>query len=202
MGFDGATRPVPRRGRSGSAGASGSDDAGEYRTVRRVRVLPPAGHGGDGMDHIDIDEAERGGPTGSDVGMRPLGDPLGTDDVAVNFYRLEPGEGFSGGMHAHLDQEEVFVVVEGEATFETTDDEVTVGPREAIRFAPGEYQTGRNEGDTEVVALALGAPKESTEIRVPTACRECGNDTLAAEPSEDGIRFVCPECGAEADLSA
>ena len=151
------------------------------------------------MEHVDIDDVDEGG-FGNGVTMRKLGDALGAEDLAINHYRLEPGEGFSGGMHTHLDQEELFVVLSGTATFETPEDSVEVGEDEAIRFAPGEYQTGSNEGDEPVEALALGAPAGSTEVRVPAECRECGHDALAAIPAEDGMAFECPECGAAADL--
>ncbi|QZX98945.1 cupin domain-containing protein [Halobaculum rubrum] len=151
------------------------------------------------MEHIEIDEVETGG-FGNDVEMRRLTDALGTEDMAINHYRLEPGEGFSGGLHTHLDQEEVFVILSGAATFETEDGTVEVGEGEAVRFAPGEYQTGSNEGDEAVDALALGAPADSTEVRVPVECRECGHEALAAVPDDDGMGFVCPECGTEADL--
>ena len=104
------------------------------------------------MEHIEIDEVETGG-FGRDAEMRPLTDALGTEDMAINHYRLDPGEGFSGGLHAHLDQEEVFVILSGTATFETESDAVEVGAGEAIRFAPGEYQTGSNDGEEPVEAL-------------------------------------------------
>ena len=151
------------------------------------------------MEHIDIDEAETGG-FGRDVEMHRLTDALGTEDMAINHYRLDPGEGFSGGMHTHLDQEEVFVILSGTATFETEEGAVEVDQGEAVRFAPGEYQTGSNEGEAAVAALALGAPADSTEVRVPVTCRECGHDALAAVPGDDSMEFVCPECGTEADL--
>ncbi|WP_435146799.1 cupin domain-containing protein [Halobaculum sp. P14] len=152
------------------------------------------------MEHVDIDDVEPSVPGGRDVDCRGLTAPLDTDGLALNYYRLSPGDSFSGGLHTHLDQEEVFVVVEGTATFETPDEEFAVGPNEAVRFAPGEYQTGRNEGDDDVVAFALGAPRDSTEIRIPLECRECGHDALAALPGDDGMQYECPECGTPADL--
>ncbi|MFC7137021.1 cupin domain-containing protein [Halobaculum litoreum] len=151
------------------------------------------------MEHVDIDDVAEGG-FGNGVTMRKLADPLGAEDLAINHYELAPGEGFSGGMHTHLDQEELFVVLSGTATFETPEETVGVAAGEAIRFAPGEYQTGSNEGDEPVEALALGAPADSTEVRVPVECRECGHDALAAIPAEEGMAFECPECGTAADL--
>jgi len=145
---------------------------------------------------------------GSDVDRRGLSDPLGTTDVAINRYVLEPGEAFSPGLHAHLDQEELFYVVSGTATFEFRADPagesetVEVGPDEVVRFAPGDYQQGRNESDEQVVALALGGPRETTEGRVAQPCPECDSDVLALAAGEDGPVLRCPDCGAEmpADL--
>jgi mannose-6-phosphate isomerase-like protein (cupin superfamily) len=158
------------------------------------------------MQTVAVEEIEPTALGGEDVDRRGLSDPLGTTDVAVNYYALDPGEAFSGGMHAHLDQEEVFYVVSGTATFETKPDatadsetvEVTAG--EAIRFAPGEFQQGRNEGDEQLFALALGAPRESTEGRVPQPCSACGeSDVLAVVMTDDGMGLECPECGAAFD---
>ncbi|PSQ19642.1 cupin [Halobacteriales archaeon QS_8_69_26] len=151
------------------------------------------------MEHVSIDDVEPGA-MGADVDRRGLSDPLSTEDLAINHYRLEPGERLSGGLHAHMDQEEVFVVVEGEATFERLEGEdVIVAGGEAVRFAPGDYQSGVNDGDGELRVLALGAPRDSEDVRVPRDCPECGNDNLRVLPAEDGEGFdsVCPECGAE-----
>ncbi|MEZ3163278.1 cupin domain-containing protein [Halorubrum sp. RMP-47] len=148
------------------------------------------------MERISIDEVEPSA-LGSDVDRRGLSDPLGATDVALNRYRLDPGERFSGGLHAHMDQEEIFVVVDGEATFETLDGDVRVGAGEAIRFAPGEFQSGKNDGDEAVVAFALGAPRDSEDVRIPQECPECGHEDMRAVPSDDGFDLECPECGAE-----
>ena len=148
------------------------------------------------MEHVSIDDVEPSA-FGRDIDRRGLSDPLGTTDVAVNRYRFDPGERFSGGLHAHMDQEEVFLVVAGEATFEALDDEITVGAGEAIRFAPGEYQSGYNDGDGQLLAFALGAPRDSEDVRIPRECPDCGNDNMRAVPGEEGFDLACPECGAE-----
>ncbi|MFC4437716.1 MULTISPECIES: cupin domain-containing protein [Natrialbaceae] len=49
---------------------------------------------------------------------RPVSRTLDFTDFAMNYFELEPGESFSGGLHTHHDQEEVFYVREGVATFE------------------------------------------------------------------------------------
>lgn len=145
------------------------------------------------MERVSIDDIEPAVPFGEDIDRRGLTEPLGTEDLALNRYALDPGQVFSGGLHAHLDQEEVFCVVSGTATFEAMaevgaeTETVEVGPGEAIRFAPGEFQQGHNESDEEVIALALGAPKGTTEGRVPQPCPECGeSDVLAVVMGEGG----------------
>lgn len=154
------------------------------------------------MERVDIDDVEPAFMDGSGLDRRGLSGPLGTDDLAINYYAIEPGESLSGGMHAHFDQEEVFYVVDGEVTFETPDDEFAVGADEAVRFAPGEFQTSENESDETAVVIALGAPKGSEDVRVPLECRECGDsDTLQFLMDKDGgdHRLRCPECGNEFD---
>jgi len=150
------------------------------------------------MNHASVEGVDSQGPAGS-LG---LSDPLGTTDFAINHYSLDPGEEFSGGLHTHLDQEEVFYVVSGTATFEYAGEPlgetetVEVGPDEAVRFAPGEYQTGQNEGDEPVEALAFGAPKESEDVRVPGPCSECGEEALQLTFEDGEMGTACPECGA------
>jgi mannose-6-phosphate isomerase-like protein (cupin superfamily)/ribosomal protein S27AE len=159
------------------------------------------------MQRVSIDDIDSTVPMGEGIDRRGLSEPLGTEELALNRYALEPGQAFAGGMHAHLDQEEIFYIVSGTATFETkaeatADSEtVDVGAGEAIRFAPGEFQQGRNEGDEVVVALALGAPKGSSEGRVPQPCPECGeSDVLAVTMTDEGMGLECPECGAAIEM--
>lgn len=167
------------------------------------------------METVSVDGIE---PTtlGRGLDRRDLSDALGTTDVAINRYRLGPDERFSSGLHAHADQEELFVVLAGEATFETwtprgetpaenaSDDageagEVVVEAGEAVRFAPGEYQSGKNAGDREVVALALGAPRDTGDLRIPLSCPDCGHVDRRATVVEETPALVCPDCDHESE---
>lgn len=148
------------------------------------------------MERIAIDDVEPNAYN-RDIDRRALSEPLNTSDVAVNYYRLEPGERFSGGLHTHMDQEEIFLIVEGQATFETKTEEVSVESGEAIRFAPGDFQSGKNDGESELIAYALGGPRDSEDVRVPQACPDCGHDNMRAVPADEGFDLVCPECGTE-----
>ncbi|KZN25900.1 hypothetical protein A4G99_01140 [Haladaptatus sp. R4] len=156
------------------------------------------------MKSVSIDEADESGD--SEISRHELTEPLGTTHVAINYYRLAPEEGLPGGLHTHMDQEEVFVVIEGKAAFEmypSIDAEneegktVTINAGEAIRFAPGEFRSGKNESDDELVILALGAPRDSNEVRFPVDCPDCGLGELGFEMTDDGPLFVCPECDTE-----
>ncbi|WP_246985578.1 cupin domain-containing protein [Halorientalis marina] len=145
------------------------------------------------MEHVDIDALDNH-PRVADV-QKHLTDPLALADMALNYYELEPGESFSGGLHTHMNQEEVFYVVEGTATFDTKEGSHEVGANEVIRFAPGEYQEGKNESDGRVRALAFGAPQEAGETRTALPCSECGADYHTAEVTADGVTLTCPDCG-------
>jgi len=144
------------------------------------------------MEQVDIDGLENH-PRVADV-QKHLTNPLELADMALNYYELEPGESFSGGLHTHMNQEEIFYVIEGTATFDTPEDSHEVGANEIVRFAPGEYQEGKNESDGRVRALALGAPQEAGETRTALPCSECGADYHTAEVTDDGVILTCPDC--------
>ena len=131
---------------------------------------------------------------------RPVGSALGAEHLAMNYYELEPGESFAFGYHAHSDQEELFYVFEGAATFETDDGDVTVDAGDVIRFLPGEFQQGRNETDAVVKALAVGAPADAGELTMLRECSPCGARTEnRVEPTDDKTALItrCVECGTE-----
>lgn len=133
---------------------------------------------------------------GEESTCRKLAETLETNTLALNHYRIAPGEGLPGGLHTHMDQEELFVVLEGTATFEMLDREITVGEYEAIRFGPGEFQSGKNRSKTDVIVLAIGAPRETEDIRIPIRCPDCSHDSLRLDADRE-LTFLCPDCDAE-----
>ncbi len=114
---------------------------------------------------------------------------------------LEPGESFSGGLHTHHDQEEVFYVESGTATFEVgvEREEVVVDAGELIRFPPGEFQKGYNDGEATVEGWALGTPGAShdwDELQSRAHCPECDAETTQDVAMGDGrFELTCTECG-------
>ena len=146
------------------------------------------------MRRVPLDDSANG----SAAGFIPLSDALGTDGVAINYYERAPGEHIGFCYHRHHEQEEVFYVISGTAAFETEDGDVTVESGELIRFAPGEWQRGRNAGDEPLRLLALGAPREQGPTDLRRECPECGERTPAEVESADGaVVFTCADCGAE-----
>jgi quercetin dioxygenase-like cupin family protein len=135
---------------------------------------------------------------------RPVSDELGTEHFAMNYFELGPGDSFSGGLHRHHDQEEVFYVETGTTVFEVGEDreQVTVEAGEVIRFEPGEFQTGYavEEEGNEVTGWALGAPGSThdwEELESMIHCQEC-DEELPHETTinaEGRFEFTCTECG-------
>jgi uncharacterized cupin superfamily protein len=149
------------------------------------------------MEKVTISELDAdNNPGGGEETARRVAEALGTADVGLVHYDLDPGQNLSGGVHTHMDQEEIFYVIDGTLTFQTLEDEVEVGAGEVVRFAPGDFQQGKNETDESATVLGIGAPKGSSDVRVPQPCAACGeSDTLRFVPGDDGIELRCPECG-------
>lgn len=173
------------------------------------------------MEKVAIDEVpNEPHPLGVNSVRRSLSDALGSEDVSIVFYELEPGEQFSGGLHTHHDQEEVFYVLDGTATFEVGRDggEVDVETGELVRFPSGQFQCGRNKTEREVRGLAIGAPGARhnwDDIESVAPCSDCeevtshgvsmsGADASSSDSSGDTesagggqMTVYCNECGTE-----
>jgi uncharacterized cupin superfamily protein len=155
------------------------------------------------METIDTDDLD---PQGQPRNRASVSEPLGAQDFSMNYFELDPGEELTTSLHTHLDQEEAFLVLEGEATFETKPDldaeseTVRVSEGQIVRFDPGEYQQGRNESEERTRVLALGTPQESTDARIAAPCQNCGDTEYLALAMVDGEPALeCPECGTQVE---
>ena len=161
------------------------------------------------MDRTTISEIEHvGHPADVNTVRRSISDALGATDVTMIYYELEPGDSFSGGLHRHHDQEEVFYVLSGKATFDTREaadaptQTVTVTAGGAIRFPAGEFQYGYNDTDERIVALALAAPQTEhdwSQLEWLTRCRTCEEEVVHDVRLTDDRNIVatCRQCGKE-----
>lgn len=149
------------------------------------------------MERVDIEPSADGdgGPA-----RRDLGAALEATDVAVRSYRVQPGDRISG-LHAHGDQEELFVVLAGEATVETLQGDRTVGTETAVRFRRGEYHSVTNDGTRPMTVLAIGAPPDSTDVRIPLPCPVCEHDFREPVAADAGAALACPDCGTETTVT-
>jgi quercetin dioxygenase-like cupin family protein len=157
------------------------------------------------MEKVAIEDVDKElNPMGVHSDRRPVSRELGTEHFAMNYFELQSGESFSGGLHTHHDQEEVFYIQEGTAVFETPDDEVVVEGGELIRFAPGDFQMGYNDpeegGEENVVGFALGAPgamHDWDELESVVYCQDCEEETGHGVNLVEGPAFemTCLECG-------
>jgi mannose-6-phosphate isomerase-like protein (cupin superfamily) len=148
------------------------------------------------MERVGIDSVDR--VYGPAAEKRRLTGPLGATNLAITYYELAPGDAFAFGFHRHADQEEVFVVESGTVTFETEAGPVEVAAGEAIRFAPGEFQRGRNRGTERVRAVAIGAPQDAGETEIRRTCADCDERTPQtierAPDGADGLVTRCLDC--------
>jgi quercetin dioxygenase-like cupin family protein len=161
------------------------------------------------MEKVSIDDVDnQPNPLQVHDVRRPVSQALGAEHFAMNYFELGPGDSFSGGLHRHHDQEEVFYVEEGTAVFEVgrEREEHTVEAGELIRFEPGEFQQGYAVEDGDgVVGWALGAPGASHEweqLESLVYCSECEQERPHTTTLTDEGRFqlTCNECAAEMTL--
>ncbi|WP_247003390.1 cupin domain-containing protein [Halosolutus gelatinilyticus] len=90
-------------------------------------------------------------------GMHFLRDELNCENMGVTVVECDPG--WEGMEHDHEEEghEEVYLLIEGEATVTVEGDEIELQPGDAIRIAPGASREIHN-GDAESRFVLMGAP--------------------------------------------
>ncbi len=81
---------------------------------------------------------------------------LGLQSSGLSLFRLSPDFRLPFG-HRHGVQEEVYVVLSGSARFRLEDEDVELGPLDAIRV-PGSVARSMEAGPEGAELLAIGAP--------------------------------------------
>lgn len=79
---------------------------------------------------------------------------LGVDSFGMNLIVLAPGQ--RGRIHAHEQQEEVYLVLEGELTLLVEGVEHLLGTDRVVRIGPAVRRQLVNAGSERLVLLALG----------------------------------------------
>ena len=91
--------------------------------------------------------------------------PLGLEKSGISYYKLGPDFVLPFGHH-HAEQEEIYLVVSGSVRLKLGDEEVELGPLDAIRIAP-EVTRGMASGPDGAEIVAFGAPNnENSDVEM------------------------------------
>jgi uncharacterized cupin superfamily protein len=99
------------------------------------------------LNHYNLDEATL---------LQPLKDDLGLHAVGVSLARMEPGTGYPY-FHAHKEQEEIFICLQGTGTIFIGDEELTMTAGDFLRVSPEVPRAVGNRTRKPGVFLLLGA---------------------------------------------
>ncbi|MFC6768815.1 cupin domain-containing protein [Natrinema soli] len=89
--------------------------------------------------------------------MHVLSDPLETEQVGVTVARCDPGWKSKPHDHTDNDHEEIYVLIEGEATVVVDDEPVAMETGDALWIPPASTRQIRN-GDRESAFVLVSAP--------------------------------------------
>jgi mannose-6-phosphate isomerase-like protein (cupin superfamily) len=89
-------------------------------------------------------------------GMWFLRDELGTEELGVTVVELEPGARGKEHDHAHDDQEEVYVCVEGGVEVACGEETVELGADEALWLSADQSRQIFNRGDERAKLVLVG----------------------------------------------
>lgn len=86
---------------------------------------------------------------------------LGVDSFGINVVEVAPGSEIPTHDEIDRDQEEVFLVLDGNAVLVIDGEDHDVGPGTFARIDPEHKRTVRNEGVEPVTVLIVSAPRTS-----------------------------------------
>ncbi|WP_303651275.1 cupin domain-containing protein [Halorubrum ezzemoulense] len=108
--------------------------------------------------------------------MRPLTDSLDSEQVGVSIARCEPGWQNKSHDHAAEDHEEIYVLLEGEATVVIDDESVELEAGDAVWIPPTATRQIQN-GDVESALVLVSARRRSVEPRRVSTTQDRGPPT-------------------------
>lgn len=86
---------------------------------------------------------------------------LGVESFGMNLVELQPGESIPEHDETGRDQEEVFIVVEGDAIIVIEGEDHPARAGTYVRFEPHVRRTARNDGEGTVTLMMVSAPRGS-----------------------------------------
>jgi quercetin dioxygenase-like cupin family protein len=121
-----------------------------------------------------------------------LGKQLEASALGARMWRLEPGQ--ASTRHRHFDQEELYVLLEGQGRVRVDDEVLTLAPQDTLLVEPDSVRQLFNDTDADQLWLVVGAPRESI-----TSTLEMTAEQLE-QMYPDGPKALPPELGGgEAD---
>jgi quercetin dioxygenase-like cupin family protein len=92
---------------------------------------------------------------------------LGAEAFGFNVVDIEAGGEIPAHDHSGDNQEEVFIILEGQGKIVTDGEEHDAPAGTFCRFAPEVNRTVRNTSDANVRALLIGVPVDSGYVQMP-----------------------------------
>jgi mannose-6-phosphate isomerase-like protein (cupin superfamily) len=91
--------------------------------------------------------------------------PLGLEKSGIAYFKLGPDYKLPFG-HTHSEQEEIYLVVSGDASVKLDEEVVELGPLDALRIPPG-VMRGMAAGPDGAELIAFGAPNnENSDLEM------------------------------------
>jgi len=115
-----------------------------------------------------------------------LAKQLEAGTLGARLWRLHPGQ--ASTRHRHLEEHELYVVLEGIGRIRVDDDLLTLEPLSALLVEPEHVRQVFNDTDADALWLVVGAPPEAANTL------EMTEQELAAR-YPDGPRALPPELG-------
>lgn len=106
--------------------------------------------------------------------------------LGARLWRLEPGQ--ASTRHRHLEQAELYVLLEGTGRIRIEEELLTLEPLDSLLIEPGTVRQPFNDTDADALWLVVGAPPEAANTL------EMSAEQLAAL-YPDGPRVMPPELG-------
>jgi uncharacterized cupin superfamily protein len=116
-----------------------------------------------------------------------LGAQLQAEQFGARLWRLAPGQ--ASTRHRHVEQSELYVVLEGTGRMRIADEVLTLPPLSAVLVEPRTVRQPFNDTDADALWLVVGTPRESF-----TSTLEMTPEQLA-DLYPDGVRSLPPELG-------
>jgi quercetin dioxygenase-like cupin family protein len=120
------------------------------------------------------------------VANTDLAKQLEATAIGARLWRLQPGQ--ASTRHKHLDEQEIYIVLEGEGRIRVEDEVFTLPPLSAVLVDPEHIRQVFNDTGAEALWLVVGVPPEGATILAM-------NEEELERIYPDGPRALPPELG-------